>query len=59
MALAIAFSRPKAKAWLLLLIMLPFWTNLLIRTFALIAVLREQGLRQLRARKGSGITPCG
>jgi spermidine/putrescine transport system permease protein len=31
------------KAWLLLLIMLPFWTNLLIRTFALIAVLREQG----------------
>jgi spermidine/putrescine transport system permease protein len=42
-ALAIAFSSPKAKAWLLLLIMLPFWTNLLIRTFALIAVLREQG----------------
>lgn len=42
-ALAIAFASPKAKAWLLLLIMLPFWTNLLIRTFALIAVLREQG----------------
>jgi spermidine/putrescine transport system permease protein len=42
-ALGIAFSSPKAKAWLLLLIMLPFWTNLLIRTFALIAVLREQG----------------
>lgn len=42
-ALAIAFSSPKTKAWLLLLIMLPFWTNLLIRTFALIAVLREQG----------------
>jgi spermidine/putrescine transport system permease protein len=42
-ALAIAFSSPKMKAWLLLLIMLPFWTNLLIRTFALIAVLREQG----------------
>lgn len=42
-ALAIAFSSPRAKAWLLLLIMLPFWTNLLIRTFALIAVLREQG----------------
>ena len=42
-ALAIAFASPKLKAWLLLLIMLPFWTNLLIRTFALIAVLREQG----------------
>lgn len=42
-ALAIAFASPKQKAWLLLLIMLPFWTNLLIRTFALIAVLREQG----------------
>ncbi|MEQ1819886.1 MAG: ABC transporter permease [Terricaulis sp.] len=42
-ALAIAFATPKQKAWLLLLIMLPFWTNLLIRTFALIAVLREQG----------------
>lgn len=42
-ALAIAFASPKMKAWLLLLIMLPFWTNLLIRTFALIAVLREQG----------------
>jgi len=42
-ALGIAFSSPKAKAWLLLLIMLPFWTNLLIRTFALMAVLRENG----------------
>lgn len=42
-ALGIAFASPKTKTWLLLLIMLPFWTNLLIRTFALIAVLREQG----------------
>ncbi len=42
-ALAIAFASPRAKAWLLLLIMLPFWTNLLIRTYALIAVLRENG----------------
>jgi spermidine/putrescine transport system permease protein len=42
-ALAIAFASPRMKAWLLLLIMLPFWTNLLIRTYALIAVLREQG----------------
>jgi spermidine/putrescine transport system permease protein len=42
-ALAIAFASPRVKIWLLLLIMLPFWTNLLIRTFALIAVLRENG----------------
>jgi spermidine/putrescine transport system permease protein len=42
-ALAIAFASPRMKSWLLLLIMLPFWTNLLIRTYALIAVLRENG----------------
>ena len=42
-ALAITFASQKAKAWLLLLIMLPFWTNLLIRTYALIAVLRTEG----------------
>lgn len=42
-ALAITFARPSTKPWLLLLIMLPFWTNLLIRTYALMAVLRTQG----------------
>jgi spermidine/putrescine transport system permease protein len=42
-ALAIAFASPRTKTWLLMLIMLPFWTNLLIRTFALVAVLRENG----------------
>jgi len=42
-ALAITFAPDKAKAWLLLLIMLPFWTNLLIRTYALMAVLRREG----------------
>jgi len=42
-ALAITFARPKTQAWLLLLIMLPFWTNLLIRTYALMAVLRTEG----------------
>jgi spermidine/putrescine transport system permease protein len=42
-ALAITFASNRAKAWLLLLIMLPFWTNLLIRTYALIAVLRTEG----------------
>ncbi|MBF2760032.1 MAG: ABC transporter permease [Ectothiorhodospiraceae bacterium AqS1] len=42
-ALIIAFSSPKWKPILLLLVILPFWTNLLIRTYALIAVLRSRG----------------
>jgi len=42
-AVAITFATPRTKAWLLLLIMLPFWTNLLIRTYALMAVLRSEG----------------
>jgi len=42
-ALAITFASNRAKVWLLLLVMLPFWTNLLIRTYALMAVLRTQG----------------
>jgi spermidine/putrescine transport system permease protein len=42
-AVAMAFASPRWKALLLLLIMLPFWTNLLIRTYALIAVLRTKG----------------
>lgn len=42
-AVAITFAPGWAKAWLLLLVMLPFWTNLLIRTYALMAVLRTEG----------------
>ena len=42
-ALAITFAPQRAKAWLLLLIMLPFWTNLLVRTYALMAMLRRDG----------------
>ena len=42
-ALAITFASDKWKPWLLLAIMLPFWTNLLIRTYALMAVLRREG----------------
>lgn len=43
-ALAISFAPPKLKTWLLIGVMLPFWTNLLIRTYALIALLRDEGL---------------
>ena len=42
-ALGITFAPPRMKIWLILLVMLPFWTNLLIRTYALIAVLRREG----------------
>lgn len=42
-AMAIAFSSERVKPWLLMLVMLPFWTNLLVRTYALIAVLRQDG----------------
>jgi len=43
MALVIATASAKAKPWLLLLIMLPFWTNLLIRTYALLNILGTRG----------------
>ncbi len=42
-ALAITFAPPRWRPILLLLVILPFWTNLLIRTYALIAVLRTRG----------------
>ncbi len=42
-ALAIVFSPERWRPILLLLVILPFWTNLLIRTYALIAVLRTRG----------------
>lgn len=42
-ALLVSFAPPRAKPLLLLLLILPFWTNLLIRTYALIAVLRGNG----------------
>lgn len=43
-AMLITFAKPKWRPWLLLVIMLPFWTNLLIRTYALIALLRREGV---------------
>jgi spermidine/putrescine transport system permease protein len=42
-ALAVSFAPPRTKPLLLLLVILPFWTNLLIRTYAMIAVLRTRG----------------
>jgi spermidine/putrescine transport system permease protein len=42
-ALAVSFAPPRLKPLLLMLVILPFWTNLLIRTYAMIAVLRTRG----------------
>lgn len=42
-ALTIVYAPARWKPILLLLVILPFWTNLLIRTYALIAVLRSRG----------------
>ena len=49
-AMAINFAAPKWRPWLLLGIMLPFWTNLLIRTYALMALMGTNGY----ANKGLG-----
>ena len=42
-ALVIATAEAKWKPWLLLVIILPFWTNLLIRTYALLNILGARG----------------
>ena len=42
-AMGICFSPPAWKPWLLMAVMLPFWINLLIRTYSLIAVFRTRG----------------
>ena len=49
-ALAVSFAPPRAKPLLLMLVILPFWTNLLIRTYAMIAVLRTRGYVNFGAR---------
>lgn len=40
----LARSSRKARPWLLLLVVVPFWTNSLIRTYALMALLKSQGV---------------
>lgn len=44
MALAIARSPKDQQPLLLVLIMLPFWTSLLIRVYALVTILRQDGV---------------
>ena len=43
-AYRIAKAAPKWRPWLLLLVIIPFWTNSLIRTYALILIIGAQGM---------------
>jgi spermidine/putrescine transport system permease protein len=43
-AFYIALQTPKHRTWLMLFITIPFWTNLLVRTYAWILLLRNGGL---------------
>jgi spermidine/putrescine transport system permease protein len=42
-AFAIAFAPDRWKVWLMLAVILPFWINILIRTYSLISVFRTRG----------------
>jgi putrescine transport system permease protein len=44
MALAIARARPDRRGPLLMLVILPFWTSFLIRVYAWMGILRDEGL---------------
>jgi len=44
MALAIARARPSLRPPLLLLVILPFWTSFLIRVYAWMGILKDEGL---------------
>ena len=43
-AYAIARANPRWRPWLLLLVIIPFWTNSLIRAYALILIIGAQGM---------------
>jgi putrescine transport system permease protein len=43
-ALAVSFAPPRAKPLLLMLVILPFWTSFLIRVYAWIGILKNEGL---------------
>lgn len=43
-AYRIARAAPGRRVWLLLLVIIPFWTNSLIRTYALILIIGAQGM---------------
>ena len=46
---------PRARRWLVLAVTVPFWTNLLIRTYCWVLILRENGLLN-QVLQGLGLT---
>lgn len=54
-AYALARWRSKAKNFMLLLVIIPFWTNSLLRTYALVFMLKAKGLVSLTLM-GLGLT---
>ncbi len=52
-AYILATSRASVRPWLLLLVVIPFWTNSLIRTYAMVIILKSGGvLSNLLLRMG-------
>ena len=43
-AATLARTRSPWRGWLLLLVVIPFWTNSLVRTYAMIAILNANGI---------------
>jgi putative spermidine/putrescine transport system permease protein len=43
-AILIGFSRPRTAALLLMLVMVPFWTSILVRSYAWLVILGREGL---------------
>ena len=43
-AAAMSAAGPRRRSWLMLLVIIPFWTNSLIRTYALVIILKTGGL---------------
>ncbi len=54
-AYLLARSGARARPWLLLLVVIPFWTSSLIRTYALIMILQSQGILNKVAQFAAGL----
>jgi putative spermidine/putrescine transport system permease protein len=44
LAYNIVHSRPSVRRWLIFIVLIPFWTSLLVRTFAWMVILQREGI---------------